>query len=73
MQVRQIQQRSAEVVLSVEELLLIANALNEVCNGLDLPEFATRVGADRDTALQLLQAVQAAYDRLIPQTIGPSH
>lgn len=70
MQVKRVNQGSAEVALAVNELLLIANAINEVCHALDMPEFATRMGADRDEALRLLLAVQAAYDQVCLQTAG---
>jgi hypothetical protein len=38
------------------ELVLLSNALNEVCNGvaLDEDEFQTRLGVDRKTARKLL-------------------
>jgi hypothetical protein len=45
------------IVLSDEELTIINNALNEICNGIDVPEFATRIGADRKEAEQLLEQI----------------
>ena len=60
----------ANIELSLDELLIVNNALNEVCNGLDLEEFATRVGVQRDDALWLLRQVrdviQAVEDRTDP-------
>lgn len=50
--------------LSAGELLIMANALNEVCNALEVPEFATRIGAERPQVLRLLNEVGAAYDKL---------
>lgn len=32
------------VALSESELIVLSNCLKEVCNGIDLPEFETRVG-----------------------------
>ncbi len=57
----------AEVALSREELLLLNNALNEVCNGVHLAEaeFATRLGVERGEALSLLSAVNHLVDRII--------
>jgi hypothetical protein len=41
---------------TADELLLLNNALNEVCNGISLDddEFQTRLGVDRKTARKLL-------------------
>ncbi len=45
------------------DLLLIKNALNEVCNGVDIEdfEFQTRLGASREDARELLRRI---HDRL---------
>ena len=57
---------SATLTLSLRELLLLNNALNEVCNGLsdlgDDSESATRLGASREDGRVLLRAVGAALD-----------
>ena len=45
------------------ELVVLNNALNEVCNGIDVEEFATRLGATRDEVELMLQRVGAALDR----------
>ncbi len=44
---------------SADELVLLNNALNEVCNGIawDDDAFQTRLGVDRKTALRLLAKV----------------
>ena len=34
-----------DVQFSLDELLVVSNALNEVCNGIDVPEFHARIGA----------------------------
>lgn len=64
------QVRSVRLVLDGDELALIANALNEVCNGLDIEdvEFFTRLGADRDEARGLLAELGLALDALPPKT-----
>jgi hypothetical protein len=52
----------ATVTLTARQLVTIANALNEVCNGVreldDDNEFATRIGASRSEVLQLLAEFQ---------------
>jgi hypothetical protein len=48
-----------------EELVIINNALNEVCNGVsfDDDEFQTRIGYPRAKALSLLKKVAKALGR----------
>jgi hypothetical protein len=61
----EILERTQDVVtvrLSVRELLLLNNALNEVCNGLDLREFETRMGASPDEVQTLLGVVGIAIN-----------
>lgn len=43
---------------------MITNALNEVLHGIDLEEFRTRVGSEREEADQLLDQVRDLIDRL---------
>lgn len=42
---------------TAQEMLLLNNALNEICNGVDIPQFETRVGVSREFAEELLQQV----------------
>ena len=50
--------------LSFDDLMIINNALNEVCNGIDLgSEFQTRIGVERSEALALLNRVNRIYRR----------
>jgi len=62
------QARTVRVLLGEDELALIANALNEVCNGVEIEdfEFFTRLGADREEARELLAALGAVLDELPP-------
>jgi len=48
-----------------DELVVINNALNEVCNGLpfDDDEFQTRIGYPRATAQNLLKKIAKALGR----------
>ena len=54
------------VELSGDELEVLSNALNEVCNGLDIHEFAIRMGADKPEVLKLLHRVSEALQLLRP-------
>jgi len=48
------------VELTSDELRIINNALNEVCNGIDLRgEFSTRMGCSLEEALMLLAKINA--------------
>jgi len=52
--------RSATLELDRLELTIINNALNEVCNGIDLKgEFDARIGATRENAQKLLKAINS--------------
>ncbi len=54
------------VTLTRDELMIINNALNEVCHGIDLDhdgEFASRVGATRSEAQTLLANLHAAISQ----------
>ncbi len=43
------------------ELAIVQNALNEVCNGIDLQgEFETRIGSSLDDVLALLQRISTS-------------
>jgi hypothetical protein len=55
-----------DIRLSLEELVAINNALNEVTNALDIEEFETRMGVSHEFALDLLRQIHAAIG-LIPQ------
>lgn len=48
---------------SSDELIIINNALNEVCNGLPLRDFETRVGASLTEVESLLTLVGKALDQ----------
>lgn len=48
--------------LSRDELVAINNALNEVCHGVGMPGFESRIGASRDEVEGLLASVSRALD-----------
>jgi hypothetical protein len=56
----------AQLELTASELLILNNTLNEVCNGIDVPEFHTRIGAEK-TDVALLQKNVADIFRLLGQ------
>jgi hypothetical protein len=47
------------------ELAILNNALNEVCNGVDIDdaEFSARIGADRERAEGLRQRIASLLDQ----------
>lgn len=50
------------IEMKIEDLLLINAALNEVCNGVDVFEFETRIGASREEAGSLMDAISSIID-----------
>lgn len=50
--------------LTMEEVRILSNALNEICNGIDIEEFEPRIGAERET----VDALLAQFVRLIDST-----
>lgn len=57
MRTEKIDRDRVTVELSAVELEILNNALNEVCNGLDVQEFAIRIGAEKPEVLRLLHRV----------------
>ena len=62
--------RDTRVNLPVTEtdLVLMINAINEVLHGIDVPEFATRLGSSDEEARGLLKRLQNLLDEQFPQT-----
>ncbi|WP_413709823.1 hypothetical protein [Rhizobium sp. Rhizsp82] len=54
----------AIVGLSSDEIYVLSNALNEVCNGIDLPEFETRLGASKGAVRELLEDLLRSIEDL---------
>ena len=67
MKAKEIKQTGALILFTPDELLTLSNALNEVCNGLELPEFSTRIGVDREEAVDLLKSLGDLYDEIVRQ------
>lgn len=54
----------SRIGISREELLIVNAALNEVCNGIEVLEFETRIGAHRERVAALLEEIGALLDRM---------
>jgi hypothetical protein len=55
----------ATLELSSDELRILNNALNEVLNGIVVPEFDTRMGASRAEVGTLLGLLRKTLDRML--------
>jgi hypothetical protein len=64
MELMRVEQGEAHVRVAPQELLILNNALNEVCNGIDVPEFETRMGVALAQVRSLLSSVQLVIDEL---------
>lgn len=53
---------ATQISLTNDELSILSNALNEVCHGLDIREFSTRMGAEKGEVLKLLNRLSQALD-----------
>ena len=49
--------KKQNIFFSREELFIINNSLNEVCNALDIYDFETRMGATREDTVELLNKI----------------
>lgn len=47
--------------ISKDELGVLSNALNEVCNGIEVWEFDTRIGIKIDNARKILESLISIY------------
>ena len=53
--------------LNSDELRILNNALNEVCHGLDIVEFSTRMGAELKEVRELLRQIRELIDEMKSQ------
>lgn len=58
------ERNSVCVRMSLQEVWAVNNALNEVCNGIDVPEFETRMGVSMQQAEALLFNIQQVLGKL---------
>lgn len=56
--------KDAEIEFSYEEMLVLSAALNEVCNGIDVFEFETRIGVEKAKVEILMSEIQAVFDQI---------
>ena len=54
----------SHIGLSQDELLIVNAALNEICNGIEVFEFETRIGADRERVAALLKEIGSLLDKM---------
>jgi hypothetical protein len=59
----------ATLVLTVDELMIINNALNEICNGIHIAdsEFQTRIAVERDEARAVLHRINGAWRHAVSE------
>ena len=51
--------------LTRDEVALFNNALNEVCNGFELPKFEEKIGVSENNARILLRILSRSYDESV--------
>jgi len=54
----------AVVALNESELLMLNAALNEICNGIDVQEFDTRIGSSKESVANLLGKIGGVLDQI---------
>ena len=57
--------KQAQLTLGENELLILNSALNEICNGISVPEFGTRIGASKEEVCTLLNEIGRILDNMI--------
>jgi Asp-tRNA(Asn)/Glu-tRNA(Gln) amidotransferase C subunit len=56
----------ARIDISEDEIQIVHAALNEICNGIELFEFETRIGAPRDRVATLQREFRALLQKMKP-------
>ena len=54
----------SHISIGRDELLIVSAALNEVCNGIEVFEFETRIGADPERVAALLKEGGSLLDKM---------
>jgi hypothetical protein len=57
-------QENATIEMSRDELLIVNAALNEVCHGIEIFEFETRIGARRDHVSSISNQINLLLDAM---------
>ncbi|WP_407438193.1 hypothetical protein [Lelliottia sp.] len=56
--------KQAQLTINENELLILNSALNEICNGISVLEFETRIGASKEETSILLNAIGRILDNM---------
>ncbi|NIY48360.1 hypothetical protein [Cedecea colo] len=54
----------AKINIAENELLILNSALNEICNGIDIAEFETRIGSEKSDVEALLSKIGNILDKI---------
>ncbi|MCW0314796.1 hypothetical protein [Pantoea ananatis] len=65
MKLLSVTKKNAEINITEEELLILNSALNEICNGIDIAEFETRIGSERSEVIALLSKIGNILDQMV--------
>ncbi|WP_312999082.1 hypothetical protein [Leclercia sp.] len=57
--------KQAQLTLNENELLILNSALNEICNGISVPDFETRTGVSKEDACALLDDIGHILDNMM--------
>ncbi|AHK21647.1 MULTISPECIES: hypothetical protein [Yersinia pseudotuberculosis complex] len=68
MELSVVTKQQAELRLTNDELLILNSALNEICNGIVISEFDTRIGATREDVTLLLEKIGQILDAMAIST-----
>lgn len=64
MELIKVNNQTATVSLSHEELIILNAALNEVCHGIAVFEFETRIGASKEEVAILQKTILSLVDQI---------
>jgi hypothetical protein len=62
---------NSQIKFSRDELRILNAALNEICNGISIREFETRIGASRQEVANLLNEIHKTINEM--KLIAPNH
>lgn len=64
MKLLSVARENAELHITENELLILNSALNEICNGIDIAEFETRIGSGKEEVAILLSKIGEILDKM---------
>ncbi len=64
MLIEDVKKEISTIRLTFDEIMIINNTLNEVCHGVDIPDFSTRIGAEIDDVKNLLHLIHNLYNQM---------